>query len=207
MILFWIVASSCRYQKRKHHLLFGTNAPLVYYFTFAVSLLISPHIVFGSNPTILFLSRNFSRYIQQHSKEEWCEYQEREGLWEENLWIQKRKPRALSSMIYDNYSTAHIPENSFVVNKRVALVTSSSIQRGIDFTCFLMMDTADTFFQLRRSKGSKPLLRANSEKNALRFSMSLQYPFGLEGGWYILAADPGAALNSKKIELNRNQLV
>jgi len=37
--------------------------------------------------------------------------------------------------------------------------------------------------------------------------MSLQYPFGLEGGWYILAADPGAALNSKKIELNRNQLV
>ena len=70
-----------------------------------------------------------------------------------------------------------------------------------------MMDTADTFFQLRRSKGSKPLLRANSEKNALRFSMSLQYPFGLEGGWYILAADPGAALNSKKIELNRNQLV
>jgi len=44
-----------------------------------------------------------------------------------------------------------------------------------------MMEGIETFFQLCRSKGSNPFARANSEKNALRFSTSIQNSFGLVG--------------------------
>jgi len=53
---------------------------------FLFRLLISPHIVFGSNPTILFLSRNFSRYIDTNTvRRNDVRKENREELWEENL--------------------------------------------------------------------------------------------------------------------------